>query len=76
MTTQENAHFVAESLGRRGLRRAKVVTSDWHMPRALMLFRYAGVEVEGIPVQDPAVPWRRRLWRWGKERAFTWVQSR
>jgi uncharacterized SAM-binding protein YcdF (DUF218 family) len=83
MSTRENARFVAESLERRsagwsdGLTgRARLVTSEWHMPRALMLFREAGVEVEGIPVHDPPPPWRRRLWRWGRERALTWVHSR
>jgi uncharacterized SAM-binding protein YcdF (DUF218 family) len=76
MSTRENARFVAESLARQGVARAKLVTSDWHMPRALMLFGEAGVDVEGIPVEDPLPPWRRRLWRWGKERALTWVQRR
>jgi uncharacterized SAM-binding protein YcdF (DUF218 family) len=83
MSTRENARFVAESLARRGAGwsgplpcRARLVTSDWHMPRALMLFREAGVDVEGVPVHDPPPAWRRRLWRWGRERALTWVQSR
>ena len=76
MTTQENARFVAELLARRGRNGATVVTSDWHLARALMLFRKAGVDVDGVPAIEPAATWRPRLWRWGRERALTWVQSR
>jgi uncharacterized SAM-binding protein YcdF (DUF218 family) len=75
MTTQENARFVAELLARRGRNGATVVTSDWHLARALMLFRKAGVDVDGVPAIEPAATWRPRLWRWGRERALSWIQS-
>lgn len=75
MTTEENARFVAELLARRGRSRATVVTSDWHLARALMLFRRAGVDVDGVPVIEPAAAWRPRLWRWGRERALASIQS-
>ncbi len=76
MSTRENARFVADSLARRGIRKATIVTSEWHLGRALMLFRKAGIDVDGVRVEDPEARWRRRLWRWGKERELAWVQSR
>ncbi len=75
MSTRENARFVAASLGRRGIREARLVTSEWHLPRALMLFRRAGLDVVGLPVRDPRSRWSGRVWRWGKEHTLRCIQS-
>ncbi len=76
MCTRENARFVAEVLERRGFAEATVVTCEWHVARALLLFRRAGVAAEGVAVADPETRWGRRLLRWGKERALAWVNAR
>ena len=39
LSTRDNARFTAATLARRGIDRATVVTSEWHLPRALTLFR-------------------------------------
>jgi uncharacterized SAM-binding protein YcdF (DUF218 family) len=75
MTTRENARFVAESLGRRKTQNATVVTCEWHLERALMLFRRTGLHVNGFPVKEPAPRWDRQAWLWGREHALLWVQG-
>lgn len=47
-TTRENAAFSAPLLRARGVRRALLVTSAWHLPRALVDFRAAAPEIEWI----------------------------
>ena len=50
LSTRDNARFSAEALARRGHRaRRRVVTCDWHLPRAARAVRAEGVEVEGLP---------------------------
>jgi uncharacterized SAM-binding protein YcdF (DUF218 family) len=49
LTTHENAVFTAALLRKLGARRALVVTCEWHVPRALMSFRAAGVEARAWP---------------------------
>jgi cyclophilin family peptidyl-prolyl cis-trans isomerase len=73
LSTRENARFTAALLRRRGMRRVIVVTCDWHLPRALAAFRRAGLEVEGAPAPSLAIPWRRRVVRWGRERMLAWA---
>jgi cyclophilin family peptidyl-prolyl cis-trans isomerase len=73
LSTRENARFTAALLRRRGMRRVTVVTCDWHLPRALAAFRRAGLEVEGFAAPSVAVPWRRRVVRWGRERVLAWA---
>ena len=43
--TEEEAQMIAAS----GIRRVRLVTSAWHMPRARMLFERAGLEVVPAP---------------------------
>jgi uncharacterized SAM-binding protein YcdF (DUF218 family) len=43
-TTWENARAVAKIVAERGATRVVLVTSAWHMPRAMLAFRKAGVE--------------------------------
>ncbi|MBV9949814.1 MAG: YdcF family protein [Myxococcales bacterium] len=86
LSTRDNARFAAEVLARRGIRSAAVVTSDWHLPRALALFRRAGLVVRGVPAcPEPrvragplgavaALP--ARVWRAGRERLLTLVDLR
>jgi uncharacterized SAM-binding protein YcdF (DUF218 family) len=69
LSTRDNARYAARVLTRRGIGDATIVTSAWHLPRALALFRREGVRVEGRAAEgEPHVRWTRRLWRWGRER--------
>ena len=47
--TRENARFSAELLRLAGLRRILLVTSAWHMPRAVDCFAREGIEVVAAP---------------------------
>ncbi len=48
-TTWENAREVKKILGERKMGRVALVTSAWHMPRAMLSFRRAGVEAVPVP---------------------------
>jgi uncharacterized SAM-binding protein YcdF (DUF218 family) len=48
-TTWENAREVKRVLGERKLARVALVTSAWHMPRAVLAFRRAGVDCIPAP---------------------------
>lgn len=48
--TRENATFTAPLLEARGLRRVLLVTSAFHMPRAVGCFRAVGVDADALPV--------------------------
>ena len=53
-TTVENAIFTSALLRRLGVGSAVIVTCSWHVPRALMSFRAAGIDASAWP--RPAVP--------------------
>jgi len=55
-TTRGNARFVATLVAARLPREAilHVVTCDWHMPRALRLFRRYGIEARPIAATTPS----------------------
>jgi uncharacterized SAM-binding protein YcdF (DUF218 family) len=65
--TYEDALYSAQLLKEKGIRRALLVTSAFHMPRAVRLFEAQGIEVVPLPadfsVTEPdAVPfWERDL---------------
>ncbi|HLV22172.1 MAG TPA: YdcF family protein, partial [Polyangiaceae bacterium] len=73
LSTCENAYYVAELLGRG--RRVGVVSCDWHLPRALLSFRRAGLEPSPLPAPSPALPPLRRLRRSARERASFWLDE-
>ncbi|MGA7121538.1 MAG: YdcF family protein [Polyangiaceae bacterium] len=76
LTTRDNARFAAEALARRGIHSAFVVSCEWHLPRALALFRRAGVRAEGVAARESGAHWMKRTWRRELERVLTWVQTR
>ncbi|MGD0530424.1 MAG: YdcF family protein, partial [Polyangiaceae bacterium] len=71
LSTRDNARFAVAALERRGIARATVVTCAWHLPRAVALFRRAGMVVDGLPAPPGDAPWRKRFWRWGRETVLT-----
>jgi uncharacterized SAM-binding protein YcdF (DUF218 family) len=75
LSTSDNARFAAAILERHGIRAAAIVTCAWHLPRALLHFRNAGVEVQPVAAADGgSVDWSRRLWQWSRERLLIWVE--
>ncbi len=72
LSTRDNARYSAAAMARRGLRRATVVTCDWHLPRALATFRRAGIEASGLAAPSGPAALRKRAWRWGRERVLSW----
>jgi uncharacterized SAM-binding protein YcdF (DUF218 family) len=61
--THENARFTARLLAPRPGERWLLVTSAWHMPRAIGCFRKAGFAVEAWPV-DYRAPRRLNTTQW------------
>jgi uncharacterized SAM-binding protein YcdF (DUF218 family) len=63
-STAENARFSRELLAARGIKRALLVTSASHMPRAVGVFRKAGLDVSPSPADhlagwaEPDLPFR------------------
>ena len=74
-TTRENAHYAAEMLLPRGVRRIALVTCDWHMHRALHCFSGAGFDPIPVPAASPPVSVWRGLVRTLRERASFEVDS-
>jgi uncharacterized SAM-binding protein YcdF (DUF218 family) len=79
--TLENARFSARLLFPSGLRRVGVVSCDWHLPRALWVFRRAGFEPFAVPAPSPAIPFGERsvrslrehgAWLLGRVAAIGW----
>ena len=56
LTTRGNALGVAELLRARRVSRLGVVSCDWHLPRALYLFRRLGLSPIGVPAPSPPRP--------------------
>ena len=56
LTTRGNACGVAELLRERVAGRVGLVTCDFHMPRALRLFRRVGIAPVALPAPSPARP--------------------
>ncbi|MEO6381750.1 MAG: YdcF family protein [Nitrobacter sp.] len=56
-TTEENARFTRQLVAPKPGERWLLVTSAYHMPRSIGVFRKAGFEVEAYPVD-----WRTRGW--------------
>jgi uncharacterized SAM-binding protein YcdF (DUF218 family) len=67
-STRQNAHYAAELLLPRGIRKIGLVTCDWHLPRAARCFEGAGFEVEQLPAVTPAVTLGAELRRATRER--------
>jgi uncharacterized SAM-binding protein YcdF (DUF218 family) len=63
LNTRGNARGVARLLRERGIVRVGLVTCDWHMARALRLFRRQGLEPVALAAPSPSVPTYRRALR-------------
>jgi vancomycin permeability regulator SanA len=50
-----------------GLRRVVIVTSDFHLPRAIFIAQHLGLETWGVPAPTEAHPFFRRLTFWTRE---------
>ena len=72
-------HIVSDYAGRRthdslkrahsvfGIQRVVVVTSDFHLPRALFIARHLGMAAWGVPASTEDFKWSSRLSFWGRE---------
>lgn len=68
LTTRGNARGVARLLSGRRSGRLGLVTCDWHMPRALRLFRLLDFTPVAVPALSPARPAPVVALRWLRER--------
>ncbi|HVY30478.1 MAG TPA: YdcF family protein [Polyangiaceae bacterium] len=68
MTTRGNARSVLELLRGRDVQRLGLVTCDWHLPRALRLFRRLGMSPIGVPAVSPVLSPPRASARFLRER--------
>jgi len=71
--TWENAAFSAPLLRAAGISRVFLVTHDWHMRRALVAFRHAGIEA--VPMPTYADPGPRLSWTDLLPSAGNWMRS-
>lgn len=71
--TWENAAFSAPLLRAAGISRVFLVTHDWHMRRALVAFRHAGIEA--VPMPTYADPRARLSWTDLLPSASNWMRS-
>ena len=72
-------HIVSDFAGRRthdslkrassvfGVRHAVVVTSDFHLPRALFIAQHLGIDAWGVPASTEEFGWSTRLGFWVRE---------
>jgi len=58
--TWENARYSADMLGKDGIRRIYLVSHGWHLKRAVLVFRQAGLEVVAAGTAHP-LPGRTRI---------------
>lgn len=56
VNTIDNARLSAEIVATRGWRRLALVTDAYHLPRALYVFRRAGLGVVGVPAWREGTP--------------------
>jgi uncharacterized SAM-binding protein YcdF (DUF218 family) len=68
LTTRGNARYVAELARERSFRTVGIVTSDWHMQRALTAFERFGIAAEACPAPTSDDSLRGRLYRYASER--------
>ncbi len=54
--TEQNADYSVKILAGDGIRHVLLVTTDWHMPRAVAEFESQGMQVIAAPVTDYAPP--------------------
>lgn len=66
-STRENARYCAMLLARRRIDRATLVTTDWHVPRALRHFRREGLVVDAVAVTSKRTDISFRIWAFGHE---------
>jgi len=50
-----------------GVQRVIIVTSDFHLPRALFLAAHLGLDAYGVPASTEVMPRGQRLGFWGRE---------
>jgi uncharacterized SAM-binding protein YcdF (DUF218 family) len=74
LNTHENALQAARLLRGQG-QRVGLVTCDWHMPRALTLFRRAGFLPLPLPAPTPPRPLPAQAYRALRERFSGWLDA-
>jgi uncharacterized SAM-binding protein YcdF (DUF218 family) len=75
LDTAENARHAASLLHPRGVQRVGLVTCDWHMPRALVLFRKVGLKPTPLAAPSPRCPPWPRLRRGLREHLARWLDA-
>lgn len=75
LDTRQNARFAAELLGPRDVDDVLVVTCSWHLPRALRLFRDAGLRASGLGVDPPNASRLARTYWAARERVSSWKDT-
>lgn len=72
-TTWENAQDSVAILRRAGISSVYLVTNAWHMPRALLAFRRAGLVADPAPVRQDL--WPPLTWQQFVPQASVWQRS-
>ena len=50
-----------------GIRKVIIVTSDFHLPRAIFLAQHLGLDAYGVPSSTQVLPLTKRIGFWGRE---------